>query len=297
VATGITHGRLIEWTGERCVPWGDAVQGIYEHLHRYHFAARFTAGKKVLDLASGEGYGAAILAAHAETVVGVEIDPACVAHSRATYRADNLSYVEGSMLDLGSFEDDSFDVMVCFEAIEHVTSQEKVVAEARRVLSRSGLFILSTPDRAAYNARLPEPNPFHARELDREELLSLVAPFAHVAIWGQSAVAGSRLALIEGELGVANDVETIVSKSGDAWMESEAPDPTFYVLVASDRPITAPPMSFLIDFDLALVGGEKAELLAGELRRLGSTREPPAAEQSRRIRARAAKLFGRVRNH
>ena len=54
--------RLIEWTGERCVPWSDEVQGIYEHLHRYHFAASLAEGKHVLDLASGEGYGSALLA-------------------------------------------------------------------------------------------------------------------------------------------------------------------------------------------------------------------------------------------
>jgi hypothetical protein len=47
--------RLIDWTGERCVPWGDEVQGIHEHLHRYRFAASFASGKRVLELASGEG--------------------------------------------------------------------------------------------------------------------------------------------------------------------------------------------------------------------------------------------------
>ena len=55
--------RLIGWTGERCVPWTDDVQVIYEHYHRYAIAARFVRGKRVLDLACGEGYGTALLAA------------------------------------------------------------------------------------------------------------------------------------------------------------------------------------------------------------------------------------------
>ncbi|HKN54890.1 MAG TPA: hypothetical protein VJX66_20485, partial [Amycolatopsis sp.] len=67
---GTPGERLIEWTGERCVPWTDDLQVIYEHYHRYAFAARFAAGKRVLDLASGEGYGSALLAATAERVVG-----------------------------------------------------------------------------------------------------------------------------------------------------------------------------------------------------------------------------------
>jgi predicted RNA methylase len=69
-------GRRIEWTGERCVPWTDDLQVVYEHYHRYALAARFTNGARVLDLACGEGYGAALLAAGARDVVAVDIRPA-----------------------------------------------------------------------------------------------------------------------------------------------------------------------------------------------------------------------------
>jgi len=53
--------RLIEWTGERCVPWAPDVQVVYEHMHRYLWAAGLVAGRRVLDVGSGEGFGAAIL--------------------------------------------------------------------------------------------------------------------------------------------------------------------------------------------------------------------------------------------
>ena len=66
--------RLIEWTGERCVPWAPDVQVVYEHLHRYLWARRLVGGRRVLDLASGEGFGSAILSEEAEEVVGFEID-------------------------------------------------------------------------------------------------------------------------------------------------------------------------------------------------------------------------------
>jgi hypothetical protein len=43
---------MLEWTGERFLPWIEGAQINYEHLHRYAFAAQFVKGKKVLDLAN-----------------------------------------------------------------------------------------------------------------------------------------------------------------------------------------------------------------------------------------------------
>ena len=77
--------RLIEWTGERCVPWAPDVQVVYEHFHRYMWAARVVKGRRVLDLGSGEGFGAAILAGSAEHVVGVDVDERTVEHSKLNY--------------------------------------------------------------------------------------------------------------------------------------------------------------------------------------------------------------------
>ena len=62
----------MEFTGERYVPTegGEIRQ---EHLHRYAWCLPAVVGKDVLDIASGEGYGSAMLAAHARSVVGVDI--------------------------------------------------------------------------------------------------------------------------------------------------------------------------------------------------------------------------------
>ncbi|HEX5130670.1 MAG TPA: class I SAM-dependent methyltransferase, partial [Usitatibacter sp.] len=62
----------LPFTGERYVP---GVQGEIwlEHWHRYHFAARWAAGKRVLDVACGEGYGTSVLARHAAGVTGVDV--------------------------------------------------------------------------------------------------------------------------------------------------------------------------------------------------------------------------------
>jgi len=57
---------------------------VYEHYHRYLFAAALASGRRVLDLATGEGYGAAVLATQADEVVAVDIDDSTIEHARAT---------------------------------------------------------------------------------------------------------------------------------------------------------------------------------------------------------------------
>ena len=74
----------ITFTGERFVP-GCAGEIAYEHWHRYAFARQFVAGKRVLDAACGEGYGSALLASVAASVVGVDIDAPAVAHAAERY--------------------------------------------------------------------------------------------------------------------------------------------------------------------------------------------------------------------
>ena len=76
----------LPFTGERFVP-GTAGEIWYEHWHRYQFAGAFAAGRRVLDAACGEGYGSALLARSAASVVGVDIAADAVAHARARYSA------------------------------------------------------------------------------------------------------------------------------------------------------------------------------------------------------------------
>ena len=65
-----------------------------EHRHRYELAARLCAGKRVLDLCCGSGYGTAILAAGAREVVGVDNDAATVETAVQTIGRDapNISF-------------------------------------------------------------------------------------------------------------------------------------------------------------------------------------------------------------
>ena len=172
----------IEFTGERFVP-GAAGEIWYEHWHRYLFVAPMVAGRDVLDIACGEGYGSALLARHASRVTGADIAPAAIAHARSRYAGrSNLEFREADCAAL-PFADASFDVVVSFETIEHIAAQETFLDEIARVLRPDGFVVLSCPNKAEYSDKRAHVNAFHVRELYREELASLVAARFPQAVW------------------------------------------------------------------------------------------------------------------
>ena len=191
---------MLEVTGERLLPEQQRGELVHaQHLARYRFAAQLAKDRRVLDAACGEGYGTAILAAAgARTAVGVDIDEATVDHARGKYQLD---FRRGDVGEL-PFEDASFDLVVSFETLEHVSDAAYAIAEFRRVLTDDGLLIASTPNSDRYLVD----NEFHTREFTEKEFGDMLAPhFSEVALfyqqdWLTSAVMGEeQLAADDGE--------------------------------------------------------------------------------------------------
>ena len=165
-----------EFTGERFVP-GVPGEIAHEHWHRYAFARRFVAGRRTLDVACGEGYGSALLAGAAASVVGVDVADDVVAHASARYRdRPNLRFEAGSAARL-PLADASVDAVVSFETIEHLPRDDQpgMLAEIARVLVDGGVLILSAPNPVEYSEKRDYRNPFHIHEPAREELDALLA--------------------------------------------------------------------------------------------------------------------------
>ena len=181
----------MEFTGERVVP-GKTPQTIYdEHIYRYIFAAGLTEDKVVLDVACGTGYGTGyMMEKGAREVVGVDISVAAVDYARERFGTNNeASFVCADAIRL-PFVDNTFDVVVSFETIEHIRQYGKFLGECRRVLKENGLLVCSTPNRRIFSPNLAKPlNTFHVREFWPEEFCRLLRRyFAHITLYGQCDV-------------------------------------------------------------------------------------------------------------
>lgn len=163
------------WTGERLETFVFNENTI-EHLHRYALAAELAAGKIVLDIASGEGYGTNMMAEVAAEVVGVDIDEETIANAKNKYEKANLSFKTGSA-DLIPCKNDYFDLVVSFETIEHHDRHHEMMVEIKRVLKPGGLLFISSPDKLYYSDLTGYRNPFHVKELYQQEFEKLLAQY------------------------------------------------------------------------------------------------------------------------
>jgi SAM-dependent methyltransferase len=190
-------GEEMVFSGERFVP-GAAVEISYHHWLRYFFALQFAEDKRVLDVASGEGYGAAYLASRAKKVDGFDVDADSVAHAVRTYGENpRLSFsrsdVEGFF---GEAAAGSYDLVTAFEVIEHVDERAQValLEGIRKVLAPGGVALVSSPDKQLYSDVRMQKNPFHIREMYREEFARLLeGVFPHVRMFEQLTYTGSAL--------------------------------------------------------------------------------------------------------
>lgn len=160
---------------ERAHPEDPGFQGtVYEEqMHgRYAFAARFAAGKDVLDAACGTCWGWIHLGL-ARTVTGFDVSHEALREARRLKFGDRGVAAEMRSLP---FRAASFDTVLCLEAIEHVTPSDAAafLEECSRVLRPGGVLVLSTPLRADGRH---SGNPWHLVEYGRPEIERLLEPF------------------------------------------------------------------------------------------------------------------------
>lgn len=157
-----------------------------EHRSRYHFAGPIVAGRTVLDVACGTGFGAPILlGAGADRVLGMDRAWEALEQARGALGPPHrLGRVDGRRLP---FRSASVGAVTSFETLEHIPRHEAFVAETRRVLEDSGVLVLSTPNALTTRPVDGKPrNPYHVHEFVPDELRELLgAHFGRVELLGQ----------------------------------------------------------------------------------------------------------------
>jgi 2-polyprenyl-3-methyl-5-hydroxy-6-metoxy-1,4-benzoquinol methylase len=141
---------------------------VREHEARYRWAARYVRDESVLDVGCGTAYGCDILAnSGARYVTGIDIALPALQHGKTRFAA---TLVCGEISSL-PFRSCAFDVVTCFEVIEHVREQESLLREMKRVLKPGGILLVSTPNKM----RSSGTNPYHLKELRVSEFISLIS--------------------------------------------------------------------------------------------------------------------------
>jgi SAM-dependent methyltransferase len=160
-------------TGERTLP--DVPEENYwfrRHLAVYEWIAERVRGKRVVDMACGEGYGSDVLAAAgAAGVVGVDANPDAHEHARLRYVRSNLRF-ERDLVE--SFAEPS-DVVVFLQTIEHVQEAGAILEHFKAMLGPGGVAYVSTPNLLTLAPAGAEKsdNPWHVREYRAAEFRQL----------------------------------------------------------------------------------------------------------------------------
>lgn len=154
------------------------------HIIRYVFAAQhIRPGDRVLDAACGPGYGAHVLSqtSLATHVRGVDASNFSVDYANLNYgRKGKVDFICGYLPDcLQSLPDNSCDVVVTFETLEHLADAKPTLEAFKRVLTPGGRIIASVPNDWTDETG-KDPNPYHLQVYTLPKFLSDIGAFFEV---------------------------------------------------------------------------------------------------------------------
>ena len=181
-----------------------------DHINRYKFASKLCKGKKVLDLGCGSGIGSVyLLNSGASKVYGGDFKESIkIAKKNFPEKITGLTFFE-TVNGLDNFNDNFFDVVVCFEVIEHVENRHKFLNQISRVLKKSGLIIISTPNKriiAPLKTKYPKPENIpkkqkgypHLIEFNANQFKKLInCHFCNTLFYGQNEMSRIQISIYQ----------------------------------------------------------------------------------------------------
>jgi 2-polyprenyl-3-methyl-5-hydroxy-6-metoxy-1,4-benzoquinol methylase len=163
-----------------------------QHLHRYELAGELCSGLRVLDVGCGVGYGSDILArAGAASVEGVDVDEAAVAAAAESFGSDTVRFTRADALErLRSLEPGEVDVIVSFEALEHLGDATAALDAVRELAAGGVKLILSVPNSRTFE----EENEFHVTDFGYDEAIEAFGAIEGATLLYQHIAEGSLIA-------------------------------------------------------------------------------------------------------
>jgi 2-polyprenyl-3-methyl-5-hydroxy-6-metoxy-1,4-benzoquinol methylase len=202
------------------------------HIHRYEFAARLCAGRRVLDLCCGTGYGARILAREATAVHGVDVSEEALATARSELHGDERARVsferDDALAYLRRLPVGGFDAIVCLEGVEHVADPQALVGELVRLAEDGTELIISLPNSRGFEER----NEFHVTDFGYEEMRAVADRFPDAIVLSQYLAEGSLI--LTGDGGRDSEVHGRLIDAGAPEVSSEVWANHWLVLIGVD---------------------------------------------------------------
>lgn len=169
---------MLNDTGERVIPEKMTITNelLIEHVARYHFALSFITNGRVLDMASGSGFGTHIIAKKRkdtlDEVIGLDIDSKSLAYAKHHYYHPKSSFHQADITKKNLVATwGQFDVITCFETYEHIEDEAAFLTNAYELLKPGGKLILSTP--FGKGRGKPCGSPFHVHQITPDEFKKL----------------------------------------------------------------------------------------------------------------------------
>lgn len=201
------------------------------HLVRYSSVKNFVKGKRVLDIACGEGYGCKLLKSWgAKHVVGVDISADAIAIAKRTFSSSSVDFEVGGADRIVALSETYpiFDVIVSFESIELLQSPERFLDAICKLRRKKTIIAISCPNEEPFYGE-DRPNEVHLQRFSFPEFSELCeSKLGETSSWFIGAA-------LLGECNVPVDfkIATIPQKS---WLSIAEPSCAGEVLQVASSP-------------------------------------------------------------